>query len=1434
MAENPEKEEKPIDWKKHLVRASSTVAATVALEASSAGKEDEERLKRECEKIFHPERFELQTLTTSASTAEVANLDEGASYYGQNKRDSVPDVGALGAFAALSGGLIGAVAAKKGQTSGKKSHHHHPGGEEKKHVTMEDPKSGETHLTRPATERIIRSMSSSERALQDNFGLRKNNTISGALDMYTGHNEELYPHYHHVMSRHRPHHQHHHYHRFHGDPADRHKERERSKKPKKIITDSIKLPEITEHHAEHISEEDEEEEEESREPSKEKSVERGPTPPSPIKALKAKRPRTFSEDSVGTSSEPGPTGHSHDDDDDDEDDDFDDDDEEKNDKVKFRLGHTDDEIELDPKLDHHMKKKKHNHKKRRRQRKTLFTEDELTMRQRRGSELLPTVNISNVMPTDKDEAQLLHNRDIEDMAHHRMDYLHGMSRHKISSKRNSSTVFSIRGATGGGEEDEKKNKLMETMYGDTIKEFDHSPHDLFVEMDELLDYEWVEQARWIKYEESREEGAERWGKPHISSLSFHSLLNLRLHLEKGIILLDHEARDMTNVLYTIVEEMNNTGLLNDELKGEVLRILLYRHKHVDPTFKLGGLRRNLSRTSFSNLLNAEDKSRSMSKAWSTIGTVNSGGNLGSSGDFNGYANAKQGDHLVVSMEEGMSSGYPTTASFADLYRMANQPKKSGIMMRIKEGTEGAITLVGAVDFLEEPLTAFVRLAEGIIMPSAMEVPIPVRFIFVFLTPKPSPNVDCHEVGRSLSTLMSNPKFHTVCYKVDDRRELLSAINDFLDESVVLPPGDWDSKNLLSISEIQDMRKRKKSRKEAMEVIKEGKDEDKEKKEKEKKDMEEKKAYKEGDDPLVRVPYLFGGVICDLKRRFPHYLSDFLDGINTQTLAATIFIYFAALSGAVAFGGLMGEKTKSLIGIPETLITSCVAGVIFALFSGMPLIITGSTGPLLLYDEALFKFSVSMGIDFLPWRVWIGIWTLIIALLVAAFQGSILVKYFTKFTKDIFASLVSLLFIFEALKKVVKIFIAHPLRTLETYCNVTEDKSLWTGNTTDELFTTPVPLFTTPFAGREGRSLLPDFNDTLTTTEAPVVAELIKVEPNTALLSAILMFGTFFIAYFLRIFRNGHYLGRTARRALGDFGVPIAIVLMVLLDYIVHDIYTEKLKVPSGLQVTAPSKRGWMISPWPTDNPFPIWIPFVSAVPAILLYLLLFMETHICELLMLEKANKKGGGLHWDIVLLSIINCVAPFFGGPFICAATVRACAHMSSLTVMSTTHAPGDTPSIVEVKDQRLSAFLVSVLVGLSVLLSPLLKKVPYSVLFGVFLYMGVSSMNGIQFFDRLVLLLKPVKHHPRVSYVRRVRTWKMHLYTFLQLTGLAILWAVKSTVLALAFPFFVVAMIPYRMLLKYIFTPRELDALDGKKAGAMIRDEDFEPDFYDQGIGG
>ena len=61
----------------------------------------------------------------------------------------------------------------------------------------------------------------------------------------------------------------------------------------------------------------------------------------------------------------------------------------------------------------------------------------------------------------------------------------------------------------------------------------------FVEMNELTkngeQMEWKETARWIKFEENVED-SNRWGKPHVASLTFHSLLDLKKGLEKGSIM----------------------------------------------------------------------------------------------------------------------------------------------------------------------------------------------------------------------------------------------------------------------------------------------------------------------------------------------------------------------------------------------------------------------------------------------------------------------------------------------------------------------------------------------------------------------------------------------------------------------------------------------------------------------------------------------------------------------------------------------------------------------------------------------------------------------------------------------------------------------------------------------------------------------------------
>lgn len=51
-------------------------------------------------------------------------------------------------------------------------------------------------------------------------------------------------------------------------------------------------------------------------------------------------------------------------------------------------------------------------------------------------------------------------------------------------------------------------------------------------------------------------------------------------------------------------------------------------------------------------------------------------------------------------------------------------------------------------------------------------------------------------------LRSIQQFHKVAYKADERKELLSAINEFLDDSIVLPPGDWERKALLPFGELK--------------------------------------------------------------------------------------------------------------------------------------------------------------------------------------------------------------------------------------------------------------------------------------------------------------------------------------------------------------------------------------------------------------------------------------------------------------------------------------------------------------------------------------------------------------------------------------------------------------------------------------------------------
>ncbi|NXD18518.1 B3A2 protein, partial [Nothocercus nigrocapillus] len=577
-------------------------------------------------------------------------------------------------------------------------------------------------------------------------------------------------------------------------------------------------------------------------------------------------------------------------------------------------------------------------------------------------------------------------------------------------------------------------------------------------------------------------------------------------------------------------------------------------------------------------------------------------------------------------------------------------------------------------------------------------------------------------GAGLGALTRSPRqqFHEAAYLADDRHDLLNAINEFLDCSVVLPPSEVQGEELLrSVAHFQREMLKKREEQERRLLL-------------EPKSPEEKALLKlkvvegedeEEDDPLRRTGRPFGGLIRDVRRRYPHYLSDFRDALNPQCIAAVIFIYFAALSPAITFGGLLGEKTHDLIGVSELIISTALQGVLFCLLGAQPLLVIGFSGPLLVFEEAFFTFCTSNELEYLVGRVWIGFWLILIVLLMVAFEGSFLVRFVSRFTQEIFAFLISLIFIYETFSKLAKIFQEHPLhgclKANDSDGEAAGNASVALGNST------------------WGRS-------------APKVTG----QPNTALLSLVLMAGTFFIAFFLRKFKNSRFFPGRIRRLIGDFGVPIAILVMVLVDYSIQDTYTQKLSVPSGFSVTAPEKRGWVINPLGENSDFPVWMMVASGLPAILVFILIFMETQITTLIISKKERmlQKGSGFHLDLLLIVAMGGFFALFGLPWLAAATVRSVTHANALTVMSKAVAPGDKPKIQEVKEQRVTGLLVAVLVGLSIVIGDLLRQIPLAVLFGIFLYMGVTSLNGIQFYERLQLLLMPPKHHPDVPYVKKV----------------------------------------------------------------------------------
>ncbi|KRY59351.1 Electroneutral sodium bicarbonate exchanger 1 [Trichinella britovi] len=481
--------------------------------------------------------------------------------------------------------------------------------------------------------------------------------------------------------------------------------------------------------------------------------------------------------------------------------------------------------------------------------------------------------------------------------------------------------------------------------------------------------------------------------------------------------------------------------------------------------------------------------------------------------------------------------------------------------------------------------------------------------------------------------------------------------------------------------------------------------------------------------LHRTGKLFGGLVEDIKTKTPWYWSDFRDAFRGR-ITQTI---------AAAIFLFFANVSK--------IITFGVCGVIYALFSGQPLCVLSATGPCLVFEVIMDVLCRKQGFDFLLIRLWVGLWTGLMLIIFVAIDASAFVAFITRFTEEAFATLISLIFLVKAVEELMEISYDSPV--------VTSVQNIFTS-----------PCYCKFYS-----------NDSVTLHEPYLLppSTLANSSREACLFDGGVIEG-------MQCFYKPD-----VRHVVADFNVTIAILLMTAAKWAVGT-DVPCLEVPDKLNPTR--ERDWILNPLDVK---PWWMALACFLPACFFSILILMDQNITSVIINRPENKlkKGYGYHLDLAVIAVLMFVCSIFGIPFYVAATVISLMHVESLRIMSETTAPGDAPQFLGLKEQRFTALVAHLLIGLSL--------IPMPVLLGVFLYMGIVSLSGQQ-------------HQPDYTWLRQVQLKRVNLFTIIQIIcflALAVVEEIK--VISMAFPLMLLFMVAIRkVLLEKIFTSRELMALD------------------------
>ncbi|XP_077433999.1 solute carrier family 4 member 11-like isoform X2 [Vanacampus margaritifer] len=540
-----------------------------------------------------------------------------------------------------------------------------------------------------------------------------------------------------------------------------------------------------------------------------------------------------------------------------------------------------------------------------------------------------------------------------------------------------------------------------------------------------------------------------------------------------------------------------------------------------------------------------------------------------------------------------------------------------------------------------------------------------------------------------------------------------------------------------------------------------------------------------------------GVYDDLRRRLPLYPSDFTDGIigkDRSLLKYTttaIFLYIAILLPAIAFGSLNDESTRGEIDVQKTIVGQSIGGVIYSLFAGSPLVIPLTTAPLAIFISVIRGICDDYDLDFDAFYSCIGLWNSLFLILGGFFNVSLLMKLFKRSTEEVIALFISIAFVGDAVKGTVKIF-----------QHFFHEPTLATANSTLVLhqITDVLEQMKNQTSGHQNEEHANVF----------LPKSLVICSREIPILCLLLMLGTLWLGYALYLVKRSPYMNGNVREVVSDCALPISVLVFSFIgSYLFLDIQIPVFSVHNGPVFNYP----------PFDK-----LSGLNTLSAVglgfLLALLIFIDQNIVISLTHVPEHKllKGTAFHWDLVLTGLINILMSCLGLPWMHAAFPHSSLHARQLAKMEQHVENGHVyTTIISVKETRLTSLVANILIGLSAFMLPIpLQWIPKPVLYGLFLYIAATSLDGNQMVDRMALLVKEQTAYPPTHYIRRVPQRKVHYFTGLQMIQLIILCAFGMYPLPymkMVFPLLMILLVPIRTsLLPRMIDPKYLDIMDSQ----------------------